>query len=788
MSSAGGDPILQTALANVIEARYEGRAYGLVVEGLPQIPIGALAHALGGPGRVYISLIGAADEEELITWARGEGWDELGFGTGATHAVRVRNEAPPEAVKLAFVWREEERLHSLTHRGYEAIGPQQVLREIGRLGAARAANAPEQHLWEALASPALAAYLSLEGVVAYFGGLFADEAEDQLEAPRRLLPVLGFLPDPQLLTGAYASAPAITKRLLTNGAMVRRLQRADEEDRQKAANAVRSGEGDERAQFQAGYSAFLRIAGGELAALQDLSLADAERLFAGKSAAGRGGNADAAATTEDDVADEGGAETEPSPRRRSFPNLAVAAIQLTIEGDGETLSLLIDRALRALEGDEIQDGRLEEGRVAVDFAPDARAVVLTRVATANGRLGGRLDAREQPLDAVLRDLPRHIERFEFFDEVRLHTLEELLRRAEAVVPGFEGAPLLGEYLGRRAALLPFGDLLASSPLACLIAREDIRTAAQQAIAAYERLLSHLERSLGDLRRRSREGAVRLYSDVLALDTVRVRGEDEVAVLLPPVNPLVLWKYVELAVLVLGRGAELAASDRDLLAEDIADLPEPLLAIYAPSDQPNEPVELGYAARLGSLPVYRPISIEAADLSEGTLHLSGTKLAALYPPAKENLHILLVDPLSTHQASRAVKRLVQRNGFRRATLAIARTQRSGDGGLMPPDRTMDELAAEGQVTVEEISAPSTERLADHLARRPVHLLAVAGERRKNVELIESEGTRLHPLSLPHRLHADPLLGTVSLQARSIQPAEGGPQHPFGLYQSLISTLR
>ncbi len=776
--------VLETALANVIKKRHlEGR-YGVVVEGLPQVAIRDLVAALGGPGQVFVSLIAAPDADNLVSWARAEGWDELGFGVSSTHAVRVRNEAPPESVKVAFVWREEERLHSLTQRGYEAVGPQDVLVEICRLASEQVANAPDRHLWESLASSALAPYLSLDGVLRYYIEFFSEGYTNDLETPRRLLPLLGFLQDSELLTGKYSKALDITKRLTKNAEMVRRLQRGEEEDRRKAASVVRGSEDSERERLRVSYNAFLRMARNDSDALNDLTLTDAERLLSGKASNTEGNDPPPDGTDEDD---DGGQGSTPPPTRRPFSSLAVAAVQLTIEGKHEIVGQLIEGAVRSLERDDIQDERILGDGVAVEFSPDPRAVTVCRAVTEAGRLGGRLDAQEQPLDIVLRDLNSYVEDFIFFDDVELRTLEEYLQRAQTVLTGFEGRALVGEYLGHRAALVRFRDLLASSPLACLVAQEDARQAVQQAVGAYERLLSHLEQNFAELRRAASEGAVFLYNKMLSIDMIHIRGDDERAALLSPLHPLVLWKYLELAQLVLDRGADLPESDKELLADEVADIPEPLLAIYAPSDHPNEPLELGYATRIGSIPVYRPISVVAADLSEGTLQLSGAKLAALYPPAKTNLNVLLVDPVSTQDASKAMKRLLDKGGFERATLLVARTRPTADGEMLPPDRTLDELSSQNRVTVEQLPLSPMDHLAEYVAQRPVHLLAVAGERRKNVELIDSEETRLHPLSFPHKIHADPLLGKVSLRPRSMKPVEGGPQHPFGIYQSLIAEI-
>src|SRR5690606_38753209 len=115
---------------------------------------------------VFVSLIGTNGQGEVLRdWAYDQGWDQFSFGIGSTHAVTVRNEAPKEAIKLAFVWHEEERLHSLTRRGYQFIGPTEIIKQICILGGQRAENEPQRNLWEALASNKLVGSITLDGIL-----------------------------------------------------------------------------------------------------------------------------------------------------------------------------------------------------------------------------------------------------------------------------------------------------------------------------------------------------------------------------------------------------------------------------------------------------------------------------------------------------------------------------------------------------------------------------------------------------------------------------------------------
>lgn len=785
MTDTTVDEILIAALRDVIATRHEQGVYGFILNGMDNVPVEDLLELLGNPAEVFVSVIGSEKGPELLDWAKRNGRDALNFGIGATHAVRVRNDAPEGAIKVAIVMREEERLHSLTKRGYQVIGPQQVIRRLCELGAQRAPNDPQRNLWKALGSPRLAPFLPLDGVLHFYRS-FALQKDAN---PRELLPHLGLLRDSRLLAGSHLTVESITKRLIENANMVERLQRADEEDRRSAVTTIHTSGASEQVSLRESYNAFLRIARNELDALTRITLPAAEELLKGNPI-----NPDPKPEPEPEpetgTEPEAGTDTSKSRRHRPFDDLTTAAVELTLEGRNGLVGSLVRQAKYILANPDAEGDRLWEEEVVVQFDPEDRAAAIGKVFASEGRYGGTIKVSTQPLDETLQHLAGFVHSLEPYDPIELQKLKELLQRVrERLLPTFEGAKLLEEYLQARASLLEYASILAVYPLACLIGDSRALEIVRQLIEAYERLLSHLDENLIQLRGKSREGAALIHNQVLALDMIHVYGEDDMAIMVSPLNPLALWKYAELASLAVTRGGDLPPSDRDLLLDQINDLPEPLLAVYNPKGVPNEATELGFAGRIGSMPVYRPVSYELADLSHETISLAGRKLAALYPAIKKDLRILLVDPISLHEAAKAVKTLTRdaSGGFEHVTVVVTRTRRAESGISSAEDRTMDELFERGQIELEVAGGVQSPRqLAASLAKRPVHLLGLAGDQRKDVELIMSEETRLHPLSLPRRLYADPLMGTVSLRPRSVKPAEGN-HHPFGLYHSLVSNI-
>lgn len=785
------------ALHRGIRNHHEDDAYGILLIGLPDVPVRDLAEKLGGPEEVAVSLISHSNADELVEWARRRGWSEARFGadTDATHAVRVRNDdtIPDDVIRLAIAQSEVPRLHSLQQGWYHRLGIDEVIQQISVIGAQEAPNDPQKHLWKALGSDDIASYLSLEDLIQYYSAVFDDDAHPT-ETPREALPLLHLLADEHLLSGQTGS---IRQRLAKNADMVDRLQQPSDKDESYAARNAQN-----HTELKQAFHAFTRLRRGNLEALDDLTLPEAERLFSEPDSPSESEESESS-----DEEDSGDDETD-EPIEYDHP--AEAAVDLTTEGSDQDVEALIRQVLENLSRDRPRERDVETGRAKVDFTPDTHAAALTRATVGESRFGGILDTDDETLDGLLTtDKPGYHfdrERFSLFDDVRIQKLKDHLKSAQSLDDEFRGARLLEDYLDKRAVLtgpadlaeeeanrasLTHADVLANEEvvLTYLIARPTVREAAHDAIAAYQRLLSHLSDRFHSLHEESPQGTAQICNEILALDLIKLRGKGgETGALLSPINPLVLWKYHEMAEVVLSRRQSLDESDRTLLHEEVRQSPEPLLALHTPDHDRDEGTELIHAGRVGSLPLYQPSRVQIADVSSESLQRAAEKLAALYPPVQKDLRIVLLNPRSLEPAAKAAdKLLTKKRGFEHVSLLVAHFDSSRQNSRLSLGTDLDEKHAEGKVTLEEIHVTDSDDLDEYLEHRPAHILAVAGEKHRTGNIVRRESTRLHPLSIPKRLEADGITGQLSLQPRSNHPPEGEPHHPYGLYHSVVSAL-
>lgn len=89
--------------------------------------------------------------------------------------------------------------------------------------------------------------------------------------------------------------------------------------------------------------------------------------------------------------------------------------------------------------------------------------------------------------------------------------------------------------------------------------------------------------------------------------------------------------------------------------------------------------MSHIGQIGPLPLYRPAAVRTADVDAKSIEDAGQRLTMLYPPARNHLRLLLLDPESLGPTSRAIRRLLTgRNAFGHVTLTVITT-----GGHRPP---------------------------------------------------------------------------------------------------------
>ena len=141
---------------------------------------------------------------------------------------------------------------------------------------------------------------------------------------------------------------------------------------------------------------------------------------------------------------------------------------------------------------------------------------------------------------------------------------------------------------------------------------------------------------------------------MSLDYVFVVGESEYHAIPTPLNPMYLWKYVELGKEILSsksvsedEDAYLDENDKAFIIRKAEDIPDPLSVILLPSTVTRSNARfLPLAGRIGSLPVYSTKKqINQSESGIDALKEAVIRYLCLYPHPGMMLKICVVDPPS-----------------------------------------------------------------------------------------------------------------------------------------------
>lgn len=799
---------------------------GVVLEGIPVGPwLAKLLSDLGIDENWCLTLVGTEA-------GAGAAMPDLGYrtGTGADHAVRMRNDNVEGARRLVVKLGEEARLHSLTERGYVTLGPDRVAQAVALRGLARNINVPQDSFWRQLAKGQ--PVVPLAGLLQIAATNWSAPASTDLRA---LLPELNLLPDKAL----FDQAAQIGQRLLDNQGLLERLVQQDPDDVDQAYETCRRAAAISHPDTDAlrrVYAAFHRLNPANpdtfTEALRALDFGLVSNLLNNKLRSvnappptpptgpglGPAGPPDGPEPPDGPRLDPTGRPDGPEspegppdgPQPPTGPGLgnppvgppqppppppkikkpysdALDEVVLSLSADPTRKASWLAETERLWHSliKQLNQPRynLEGDFTEINGAPDSLALLFTQHFASEQAMGGSLPqlvdlGPGQPVPTVGVTLP--LETL-VHGEAWLANLRLLLQTAGELVPDFKGEAKLDEWLEQRHILAEAASFLTLAPLATLLANPDLLEAARTMSRAYEELLGHVRDQYGALQLAG--GADVITALVLAPDVVALQGPGQRAALLSPLHPLTLWKYAAVAdELLAGRGAEL----QPLLGR-LSRVPEPLRALLLPGDNGQPAVPLAYARRISAWVQYQQAGPVEADTNGKVVRDAARKLAILYPMIRKQLRLLVHHPDSLESLAPALRELTDGDGPESfAQIHLLLTYRPGQEQSLSLN-ILDELLSKGAVVPERIEAIDTAALASWLKSRPAHLLVLPGQRRLEPFLVSRQATDLHPLSLPHTLQYNQFKGEVSLLPRSQQRDPKGPEHPFGVYHDLASAV-
>lgn len=770
--------------------------YGIYFTGLPEFQISELKLFFSNLEKKYdekinISLINISEKKEIKDWFNEEKYSNINLNFTPTKAIQVRNDPLDEGLKLAFIWStKEERLHSIFNRGYKNIGNSEVAKKVCEQGKKDAINEQHRYLWEALKDENSQPYFNLNEIIKFYNNIpNKDEKNIDPSLPRKKLHILGLLKDKRLLSDDFSTIDKIKERLAQNSMMVEKINRFEKKERNTVVEVLKMIEEsdiskDNKDNYKKSYKALLNLNKNNIKYLEKLELEDARILMKEKTPEFLKNNKS------------NNKSNNRSNNRTKYKNLGgvtEGVSDLILEGENELANSFINKIDSKLKEDKITKDDIKIKDKKIKYKPNSTASLISKEIIGENKFGATLEISDD-INRVFQDFGHYSEELNIQDDIFINKIRDLLEKSENFIENFEGLKLFNEFIEKRRELLSEKNLLSTFPLALLLNNEKAFENVEKYINDYRRLVSHLNKFYSKINDLSSDGAKTLYENIFCLDMFRIENDKgDMSALLSCTHPLVLWKYLELSKLILDSNRKFNKFDKLLLKDELKNITEPLLTIFAPNIEFNDREKLGYTKKIGSFPIYNELKKERANISKKTLKRTSEKLAVLYPPIKNNLRLLIVNPVTLEELTNVIKHLIKNKNFKKITIIIVNVDENKKmynySNFL--DDKLDEYASENKLEIQRKFFESINSLKDYLIKNPVHILGVSGKKNRNVKEIEKEGTKLHPLSVPNKLEADNMLDKVDLRPRSMQQInnENGENinHPYGLYYDLISKV-
>ncbi|MFB6186050.1 MAG: hypothetical protein ABEI86_04180, partial [Halobacteriaceae archaeon] len=206
---------------------------------------------------------------------------------------------------------------------------------------------------------------------------------------------------------------------------------------------------------------------------------------------------------------------------------------------------------------------------------------------------------------------------------------------------------ISEYDDARSRLIDSFDDLYSEPLFYLLADNSLLENAEDYIEKYKEAENQLDKKYQSLKRQAGGGAQTLLSEFVLLDAIAVRFSDspnDYKLLLSPLHPLHLWKFVTLARRIKEEHDSFTELDKDFLEDAVQHQPHVLRSLDVGNSEHLPSNHLVQDAEIGKFPIYVPSEKASVGSNDAVWDHLLQKYITAHPHSNRKLRISVVDPI------------------------------------------------------------------------------------------------------------------------------------------------
>jgi|AntRauMinimDraft_4_1070384.scaffolds.fasta_scaffold00117_9 hypothetical protein len=655
-------------------------------------------------------------------------------------------------------------------------------------------NSPSEALWDALAKD-IDSNLDIRTLSEYAVSCLKPTNQASIDALGQQLDVLGLFADQQLLE----NSENVAGRLEKNAELISRTVHITNTDRKRLLNSIKrlKDDRDDQAEFIERLRRFQRTSDDTL--LKDIEFDRVREAFSTTSKRVSPTASDDSEeetniedkTSDPPVDDEVETKSRSQYERRSDDSRL--AVEMAFDGKDEELGDLtkqLDEHIgNGIEKNQksIEFEMADDSKVQVDIQSDL-AHFINRFVT-KSRYGGIVRGGETREESIMNFSALETEDFQVdteggsFDNLR--TFAQKNEEFASVVEA------LDNYIEAREKLVDVIPALIHSPMIRLLGDEDLLESADEYLRSYRSLQNILDKKYRTLQDESAKGARRLLADFLLLDAVVLDTKRGRELILSPLHPLHLWKYVELAMEVNEDDEKLSEEDKTFLKDTVEEQPHALSNISIGGGRLLDgETYLIQSDEEGPLPVYTEADRAEPGDNQYLWDYLFEKFTAAYPPSERHLKLTVVDPIKPHQVLTAIADAAEDGQIEGATVEFAYINGDEKNILAGTTSTEEEtiinhFGPEGDTASYNIltrECRDYEELIEYLHEQQKHFVVLNDQSSFFVEEFERDmNTAINPLYVPKEYEYDSFEDEITISAST----EG---KLFSEYQDLVNQLK
>lgn len=686
-------------------------------------------------------------------------------------AEKYRHDTSIAGTRIVIVKRQIPKLSSLLW--YEQISTTELYKQLCIEAQELFVDTNEAiiSLWKVIDTKPLKSIFSFEQIVSYFENLKNNKERITSEVTRSMY-LLGLLPDITLLDSPKNEN--IRKKILENSRIVQRLRFLDKGDL-KVLQSI-----DDNLTTQEKILAFYKTRNNSL--LKDLSLENVIEILSSVNKSKKSIKRNSVKTDPDSVS---------SHKGKGDKNDSTG-VGLILDNNEEVIEDIINNIDEEFENwEKGKKTRVhietDEGiKTNVDFIPEIYA--LTNTFIADNTFGGIIETAEKNAQDALLNINKS--KVTAFTEEYLQDIFEKLEAIKDEYPeeAEEIIVTLNNFIIQRKKLTSAANRLADSPMLKVSDNTNEEKLYTTYLEIYSRLISLLKEHYQKFLLYSAVGTKEIIAQINSLDTIFIKSPDSIHAVLSPLNPLYLWKYVELGHRIRADIENLDEADKGFLIRTADEIPNPLITIFISSfisnDKDEVIVEVG---KIGNLPLYSSENFinQSTDGLE-VIKNSLKKFISVYKHSKVGLKIAMINPPDLEDLLKVFTNVIP-NEVQGLQVDIYKTKETPYSWANTENIDEDILklfSNSNRFLLRIHNEISTfDKLNDKLKKRPYHLTVLFDPSKRSITEVKTESRlnlKIHPLCIPKVFQYDPVTDKLD-----IVPATSG--NIFTDHHELVARL-